>query len=135
MSDYVSSSPYFFRLIKRAILSVLLVLLLGVIFLPAPLLPPADLAEPPNPAKAAWFLIWVQELLSYSNRTIYLVIAAAGAFVLLPYWAGRKPLSQARWFPAGQLAATLFTLSCALILVALTLVAWLFRGINWSFVW
>lgn len=135
MSDYISSSPYFFRLIKRTLVGVLLILLLGVMLIPAPLLPPADFGEPPNPAKAAWFLIWVQELLSYSNRTIYLVIAAAGAFVLLPYWGGRKPLSHARWFPAGQLAATLFTLSCALILVALTLVAWLFRGINWSFVW
>jgi len=135
MSDYVPSSPVFFRLIKRTVVVVLLVLLLGVLLVPAPLLPPADPAQPPNPAKAAWFLIWIQEVLSYSTRTIYLVIAAAFAFLALPWWGGRLPLERARWFPSGQWWATFFTLAGAVILVALTLIAWFLRGPNWSLPW
>lgn len=135
MSEFIPSSPYFFRLIRRSILGVLVALLLAVWLLPAPLQPPADPGASPNPAKAAWFLIWIQELLSYSNRTIYLVIAGAISFLLLPYWGGRKPLVQARWFPRGQFPATLFTLTATIFLVALTLIACLFRGKNWSWVW
>ena len=43
------------------------VLLLLAALVPAPLETPADPAHAPNPAKSAWFLLWIQELVSYST--------------------------------------------------------------------
>lgn len=135
MSDYIPSSPVFFRMIKRNMLLVVALLLLGAWLFPAPLQPPADIAQPPNPAKAAWFLLWIQELLSYSNRYVYLILLLTAGFALLPLWGGKVPSETARWFGRQQWPVTLFTLLTAVGLILLTLIAWLWRGENWSFIW
>lgn len=135
MSEYIPSSPVFFRMIKRCMLLVAVVLLLGSLLFSAPLQPPADIAQPPNPAKAAWFLLWIQELLSYSNRYIYLILAVVAGFALLPLWGRGRPCEEAQWFAREQWAVTLFTLLTVIGLILLTLIAWLWRGENWSFIW
>lgn len=135
MSDYLPSSPVFFRMIKRCMLLVAVVLLLGSLLFSAPLQPPADIAHPPNPAKAAWFLLWIQEVLSYSNRYVYLILGVVVGFALLPLWSWGRPCDEARWFARAQWPVTLFTLLTVLGLILLTLIAWLWRGENWSFIW
>lgn len=135
MSDFVLSSPVFFRMIKRCMVLVIVALLLGALLFSAPLQPPADIAQPPNPAKAAWFLLWIQELLSYSNRYIYLILVVVAGFALLPFWSHGRLCDEARWFARAQWPVTLFTLLTVIGLFFLTLVAWLWRGENWSFIW
>lgn len=135
MSEYIPSSPVFFRMIKRNMLLVTAVLLLGTLLMPAPLQPPADIAHPPNPAKAAWFLLWIQELLSYSNRYVYLILGVVVGFALLPLWGRGRSCEEAQWFARAQWAVTLFTLLTVVGLILLTLIAWLWRGENWSFIW
>ncbi len=78
MSRYVKSSPHFFRPVGRSMLLGLAVLLLLAALVPAPLETPADPAHAPNPAKSAWFLLWIQELVSYSTLAIYVAVALAG---------------------------------------------------------
>ncbi|MBI5655355.1 MAG: cytochrome B6, partial [Geobacter sp.] len=73
--DFVKSSPHFFRLIYGALLIFLVLALCGGALLPAPLLGPADPGNPPNPAKSAWFLLWIQELVSYGTFFIYPALA------------------------------------------------------------
>ena len=49
-------------------------LVILAIFILAPLDGPADIASVPNPIKSAWFLLWIQELVSYSNYLVYPII-------------------------------------------------------------
>ena len=134
MKDYIYSSPYFFRLIKIAFLVGILCLLVLAFLFPAPLQEPADVGRVPNPAKSAWFLLWMQELVSYSNELIYLILVLAVAFACLPWWPGIPRAERARWFPGEQKSVNLFTLTVLAGIVLLTLVVVFFRGENWAFV-
>ncbi len=134
MSRYVKSSPHFFRIIKVAFVLMLALLLVGAFFFQAPLQQPADIGRVPNPSKAAWFLMWTQELVSYSNVMIYLILALALFFLLLPWFPCSLPAERARWFPGDQRLVNVVTLACFFVIVLLTLIAVYFRGENWSFV-
>jgi len=131
---YVKSSPYFFRLIKTAALLLALTLALLALLLPAPLQEPANLARVPNPVKSAWFLLWIQELVSYSKYLIYLVAVFAMGFVLLPWLPGQERREHARWLGEGNRTTGMFSLAVFIVVVALTAVGMFFRGENWAFV-
>ena len=64
--EFVKSSPLFFRLITRSMYACAAALLLLAALVPAPLQEQANPAVTPNPAKSAWFLLWIQELVSWS---------------------------------------------------------------------
>jgi hypothetical protein len=134
MRGYVRSSPEFFRLIKIALTLLILVLLVLAAFLPAPLQEPANIARVPNPVKSAWFLLWIQELVSYSKYLIYAVLGLAAGFILLPWLGGRKGHEQAVWLRRDQLPVSLAALAVCLAIGVLTTVGLFFRGENWAFV-
>lgn len=131
-NGYLKSSPGFFRLVKRsALLGALLCLLLAVV-LPAPLQEPANPAVTPNPARSAWFLLWIQEMVSWTKLSIYPVLAGALAFILLPWLpAGGRP-HRARWFPREQQRVNILSIIILIVLTALTIVAAFFRGTDWQ---
>ncbi|MBE0598220.1 MAG: cytochrome B6 [Desulfuromonadales bacterium] len=134
MNGYLRSSPHFFRLIKAAFAAAVATLLLLAWFIAAPLQEAADFARVPNPSRSAWFLLWMQELVSYSSTLVYLIVAMALFFAALPWLAGR-PAAAARWFARDQRWINVATLVAFIGIVALTVVAMLFRGENWSLVW
>lgn len=134
MSDYVRSSPYFFRLIKIAFAALVTTLLLLAIFIPAPLQGPADISQVPNPSKSAWFLMWTQELVSYSSLMVYLILALGLVFLFLPWFSFSPVATQARWFAPEQKIVNVLTLVSFLMILLLTIVAMYFRGENWAFV-
>jgi hypothetical protein len=130
MSARVKSSPHFFRPVTRAIVLGIGVLLLLAAFVPAPLETPADPAHAPNPAKSAWFLLWIQELVSYHTLAIWAAIALAACLACLP-WLPLPRLEHAHWFPREhRLVALLAPLASVFILV-LTLVGLFLRGPDW----
>ena len=133
MSHYVRSSPHFFRPVARAMLLGTLALLLLAALVPAPLEPPADPAHAPNPAKSAWFLLWIQELVSYSTLAIYVAVALAMMLVGLP-WLPVPRLEQARWLPREHRALALAVFAAAGLVVALTVVGLYLRGPDWRLV-
>lgn len=135
MKNYVKSDPVFFRLIKQSMAAIIIVVVVFAALFPAPLLDPADVSRVPNPSRAAWFLIWMQELVSYSKYAIYPIILLGGVFCVLPWLPKMGPSEQARWFPADQKIINLATVLSFLVIVALTVVAFYFRGENWSFGW
>ncbi len=98
-------------------------------FFPAPLQEPADIGKVPNPAKSAWFLLWIQELVSYSRHLIYAVVLLAVFFLLLPYtrWGERDDGAERSRRPVAALSIAVFSL-----IVVLTIIAFLFRGRNWA---
>jgi len=133
MSRYVRSSPHFFRPVGRAMLLGIGVLLLLSTLMPAPLEPPADPGKAPNPAKSAWFLLWIQELVSYSTLAIYVALALAVFLVALP-WLPVPKLEHARWFPREHRLLALAVLTAAGLILVLTLVGLYFRGPDWRLV-
>lgn len=133
-TGYVKSNPHFFRLIWRSMALLTLLLLVLAAVIPAPLEEAANPANTPNPAKSAWFLLWTQELVSYSNLMIYPMMAVGIIFLLLPWLPGSVHVYPARWFPAAQRPVNILTVLTFLAIVAFTVIALFFRGPNWSFI-
>ncbi len=124
------------QLIFRELLLFLLVVaavLFLAVFWNAPLEGIANTVHPPNPAKAPWYFLGLQELVSYSAFWGGVVVPGAlvTALVLLPYL-DRKRKGVGRWFARERVVAnTIFTI-CLVIAVVLTIIGTLFRGPNWS---
>lgn len=133
--DYIKSSPTFFRMILVAMGLCAAVLVLLAWLISAPLQEAADLSRVPNPSRSAWFLLWMQELVSYSNNFIYLIIGMGAFFCLLPWLPRTEPAFWATWFPKDQWLINLITVLSFALIVLLTISAMYFRGENWSFVW
>lgn len=131
---YVKSSPHFFRPILRSMAVMVLVLLALSAVIPAPLQTAADPALTPNPVKSAWFLLWIQELVSWSRMMIWVVVVLMVLMTLLPWLAPAHHLPRARWFSPTERAVWLPTLLVASSIILLTLVALYLRGGNWSLV-
>lgn len=133
MKNFVKSDPVFYRLIKQSMAAITVVMVVFAALFPAPLLDPADLSHVPNPSRAAWFLIWMQEVVSYSKYAIYPIIILGGLFCVLPWLPQIKPSEDAQWFPRDQRGVNWATMVTFLLIIILTVVAFYFRGENWSF--
>jgi len=134
MRGYIRSSPHFFRLIGQAALLLTAALLILAAVMPAPLQEGGDLARVPNPVKSAWFLLWIQEAVSYSKYLIIAVLVAAAAFVSLPWLPQPPPGKNAQWFSRRRLPVHLVILLIVATVVALEFVALFCRGENWQLV-
>jgi hypothetical protein len=115
-------------------------MLLGLVVLaalawlvPAPLEAPADPAQAPNPAKSAWFLLWIQELVSYGTGFVYVAFGLAAFLVALP-WLPVPKLANARWLPREHRWLALGVLLAAALVLGLTLVGLFLRGPDWRLV-
>jgi hypothetical protein len=133
VSGYVKSSPHFFRPVGRAMLLGIAALLVLAALFPAPLETPADPAHAPNPAKSAWFLLWIQELVSYSTLAIYMAVALAAFLVALP-WLPLPKLEHARWLPREHRPLAVAVLAAAGLVITLTVVGLFLRGPDWRLV-
>ena len=129
---FVKSSPHFFRLIKLSMLLFISAMLILAALIPAPLQEAANPAQTPNPVKSAWFLLWIQELVSYSGLLIYVVIAIGLGFLALPWLPGSGRINRARWFPREQRIINLVTVAIFIAILLLTMIAFFLRGSNWS---
>jgi hypothetical protein len=133
MNPYVKSSPHFFRPVGRAMLLGIAALLVLAALVPAPLETPADPAHAPNPAKSAWFLLWIQELVSYNTLAIYVAVGLAAFLVALP-WLPVPKLEHARWLPRDHRWVGLTVIAAAVFVLALTVVGLYLRGPDWRLV-
>ncbi len=134
MNDYVKSSPYFFRIIKISFALLVVILLLLAFFIDAPLQGPADISRVPNPSKSAWFLMWTQELVSYSSLMVYLILAIGLLFLCLPWLPVSKTAEAASWFSREQKSVNIIVVLTFVAIVLLTVIAVYFRGENWALV-
>lgn len=131
MSDHVPSSPHFFRLIRRGLLVIAVFLLAAAWLVPAPLETAADPLRAPNPAKSAWFLLWIQELVSHGTGWMYGLLALAGLMAALP-WLRRATGERAAWFQPGERVVGAVVVALFALVVALTAVGLFLRGENWQ---
>jgi multisubunit Na+/H+ antiporter MnhB subunit len=133
VSRYVRSSPHFFRPVGRALVLGVVVLAALAWLLPAPLEPPADPTQAPNPAKSAWFLLWIQELVSHGTAFVSVAVALAALLVALP-WLPLPRLANARWLPREHRWLAAGVLLAAALVLALTVVGLFLRGPDWRLV-
>lgn len=130
-NEYIKSDPYFFRMIMISALLVIIAVIFLAVFIDAPLKAPADSSKVPNPSKAAWFLIWFQEIVSYSSYFIYGPAVLFLFYLFLPYLA--PPTNEkAVWFRKEYRLLDVFTLLVFMSIVALTVIAYFFRGEFWQ---
>jgi hypothetical protein len=134
MRGFVKSSPTFFRIIKRAMAFFCGTVLVVAAFITAPLQGPADISSVPNPVKSAWFLLWIQELVSYSTYAIYPVLLLAVVFLALPWFPSSRAAEKAQWFSREQFLVNVMTLMTFSVIVVLTIIAMFFRGKNWELI-
>lgn len=127
------------HLLLREILlfvGTLAVVLALAILSDAPLEELANPVHPPNPAKAPWYFLSLQELVSYSAFIGGVVIPGilVVALLLVPFL-DRKRAGTGVWFAKERWLANTVFIAVLLALIALTVVATYFRGPDWSWVW
>jgi len=120
-------------------LVVFLITLAGVLavslFFNAPLEEPVNVMHPPNPAKAPWYFLGLQEQVSYSAFWGGVGIPTIEVLLLLivPY-IDRKVAGVGRWFARERLLANFLFLTFVIVNVFLIVIGTFFRGPNWEFV-
>ena len=131
----VFSWPNLLQAELLVLLLTLAIILLVAVFFNAPLEEPVNVMHPPNPAKAPWYFLGLQEMVSYSAFWGGIGIPTIEVIVLLlvPY-IDRRPVGVGRWFARERLLANSLFLTFVVINVVLMVIGTFFRGPNWEFV-
>jgi quinol-cytochrome oxidoreductase complex cytochrome b subunit len=135
-NDEVFAWPHLLYRELLVTLAVIVALHIVSLLFMAPLEEMADPTRTPNPAKAPWYFLGLQELVHYSALVGGVIVPTVLVLVLLavPYL-DRNPAGSGQWFARERrIANTIFTL-LAIVAVGLTIVGTLFRGPNWAWVW
>jgi len=110
------------------------ILILSLLF-NAPLEEPVNALHPPNPAKAPWYFLGLQEMVSYS--AFWGGIGVPTIFVLLllgtPYL-DRGPKGVGKWFSRDRLLANTIFITFVVANIIFVIIGTFFRGANWAFV-
>ena len=132
--DVFSWPHLIFRELVLFLVVVAFVLFLAI-FWNAPLEELANPIHPPNPAKAPWYFLGLQELVSYSAFWGGVAVPAllVTALAVLPY-VDRRREGVGVWFAKERRVATTLFSICVAVAIALTVVGTSFRGPNWGWV-
>mgnify|MGYP001825425123 FL=1 len=134
-TDRVNVWPHLLAIEFVALLVVLTFLITLAIFLDAPLLEFANFNEQPNPSKAPWYFLGLQELLSYFDPQIAGIIIptfGAIAIAIIPY-IDKNPSVRPSHRKFAIMLFTFFIMAAAV----LTILGSFFRGpgFNFTFPW
>jgi quinol-cytochrome oxidoreductase complex cytochrome b subunit len=116
------------------VLTISIILCVSLAF-NAPLEEPVNVMHPPNPAKAPWYFLGLQEMVSYSAfwGGIGVPGIMVGLLLLVPYL-DRTTHGVGRWFARERLLANTIFLSMVILNVIFIIIGTFFRGPNWAFV-
>jgi hypothetical protein len=135
-TDKVNTWPHLMIGEFAALLAVTGVLIILSVILQAPLLDPANFNATPNPSKAPWYFLGLQELLSYfdpqiAGVTVPTIVGLIG-FMAVPY-VDRNPSTKPSDRKFAVMLYTIFMAGAA----TLTIFGVLFRGrgFNFSYPW
>ncbi|MBK5266842.1 MAG: hypothetical protein JJE47_05350 [Acidimicrobiia bacterium] len=131
-TDKVSTWPHLMIMEFAALLAVTAVLIVLSVILQAPLLESANFNATPNPSKAPWYFLGLQELLSYfdpqiAGVTVPTIIGLVG-FMAIPY-VDRNPSTKPSDRKFAIFMYTFFMMGAA----TLTIFGVLFRGPGFNF--
>ncbi len=116
------------------VLTVSAILVVALLF-NAPLEEPVNAMHPPNPAKAPWYFLGLQEMVSYSAfwGGIGIPGIMVGLLLAVPYL-DRTTHGVGKWFAKERLLANTLFLSLVAMNVIFIIIGTFFRGPNWAFV-
>jgi cytochrome b-561 len=144
----VNAIPDLVRRAAVAVLGTFAVISVLASLVRSPLEEPANALVTPNPAKAPWYFLWLQEIVTDTTFTVF-GFTVNGAFlggVILPGlliglltawpWLDRSSGDAAGvWFHGSRRKQNLVFLLIVLVVVALTIVGTFLRGPSWQFFW
>jgi quinol-cytochrome oxidoreductase complex cytochrome b subunit len=144
----VNSSPNLTRRLAVVALATLALASILTVVLRAPLEEPANPSVTPNPAKAPWYFLWLQELVTDTTFRIgsFTVNGALIGGVLLPtllvialfiwpYLDRSSVHATGVWFALERRKQNLLFLLIVLAVLAFTIVGTFLRGPYWDFFW
>jgi quinol-cytochrome oxidoreductase complex cytochrome b subunit len=144
----VNAVPDLTRRAAIAVLGTIAVISILAALVPSPLEEAANPLITPNPAKAPWYFLWLQEIVT--DTTIHIgSFTVNGAFlggVILPGlligvlaawpWLDKSPAAAAGlWFPRTRRRQNMVFLALCLVVVLFTLIGTFCRGPYWHFYW
>jgi len=112
------------------------ILIIWAVYLKAPLEPPASSFRIPNPSKAPWYFLGLQEMLVYFDPWMAGVVLPTFIIVgliALPYIDFNQKGNGYYTFNQRSFAITTFLLGFILLWVVLIVLGTLLRGPNWNF--
>jgi hypothetical protein len=119
-----------------AIILVSALLLIWAIGLPAPLEQPANPTVSPNPSKAPWYFLGLQEMLVYFDPWIAGVVFPSiivMGFMSIPYIDTNKKGSGYYTFNDRKMAISIFLFFWLVLWIFLIITGTFLRGPNWNF--
>jgi quinol-cytochrome oxidoreductase complex cytochrome b subunit len=144
----VHSSPNLTRRLVLVTLATVALTTILAIVVRAPLEAPANPSITPNAAKAPWYFLWLQELVTDTTVTIggFTINGALIGGVILPgvllVWLlaspylDKTPLQTVGvWWASGRRKHNMLFLGVVLAIVILTIIGTFMRGPYWNFYW
>jgi quinol-cytochrome oxidoreductase complex cytochrome b subunit len=151
VNEEANSTPSSPHLVRRIWLVLLLTSLVTVglaMFVHAPLEAPANPSVTPNPAKAPWYFLWLQEIVTVT--TVHLgSLTINGALIggiLLPgfllalaaWWPFRDktgPQSTGAWFAPERRRQNMIFIAVMILIIIFTIIGTYLRGPYWGWYW
>jgi quinol-cytochrome oxidoreductase complex cytochrome b subunit len=144
----VNAVPDLVRRAAIAVLATFAVVSILAVFIPSPLEEPANALVTPNPAKAPWYFLWLQEIVTDTTIRVgpYTVNGAFLGGVILPGllvtvlglwpWLDRTaPGLAGLWVPRDRRTQTIVFLLVVLMILIFTVIGLYLRGPYWNFYW
>ncbi|HET7293672.1 MAG TPA: cytochrome b N-terminal domain-containing protein [Vicinamibacteria bacterium] len=144
----VNAAPDLVRRAAVAVLGTFAVVSVLASLIRSPLEEAANPLVTPNPAKAPWYFLWLQEIVTDTTFTVagYTVNGAFLGGVILPGlilavltawpWLDRSPAQATGvWFAGSRRRQNAVFLLAVLVVVLLTIVGTFLRGPSWQFFW
>jgi quinol-cytochrome oxidoreductase complex cytochrome b subunit len=133
--DMVFTWPHLLIRELTLFLVVVALLLVAAFIFNAPLEEMANPNHPPNPAKAPWYFLGLQELVSYSAIVGGVVVPGVivAVLALVPF-IDRKRVGIGVWFSKDRALANGIFMTFMIIMLILIIIGMYFRGPNWGFV-
>ena len=134
--DKVNTWPHLMLMEFGALLLITGILIVMAVVIHSPLLDPANFNATPNPSKAPWYFLGLQELLSYfdpqiAGVTVPTIVGMVG-FMMVPF-VDKNPSTRPSDRKFAILLYSIFLAGSA----TLTIIGVLFRGLgfNWAYPW
>jgi quinol-cytochrome oxidoreductase complex cytochrome b subunit len=146
--DSAFSSPHALRRLMLVFLAVFTITIVLSLLSGAPLEEPANPALTPNPAKAPWYFLWLQELVAITTIRLGGLTLSGGlvggilvpgillaAAVVWPFLDGSPLHTIGKWFPRERRAQNTVLGIIAFAILILVLIGMLMRGPYWQLFW
>ncbi len=135
LEDKIHVWPYLVRIEFLCLLITMAIMLLWSLALNAPLEEPANPAQTPNPSKAPWYFLGLQEMLVYFDPWMAGVVLPSLIIVglmVIPY-IDINPLGNGYYtFRERRFAITVFLFGFLVLWIALIILGTFMRGPGWN---